>query len=229
MRARSVRSLLFVALLTASVAVGCGGGGNAGPTPQQLERVLLESTDLGPEWIETSRGPFDRRDDEHPSIDPALWCPDATAESEVLANLAGERGADAELEIARPEALFIGVRQQLWSNDAATDYLASADGAVERCDGTTWTDDDGNSFASARLDWPVVGDQAVHWSVTTVDPMPSGDAVWRMTLSVVRFGDVVMVLQQADARRDDSAAAEDDVERRDLLRIAVDRYLATAD
>lgn len=229
MRARSPRTLVSVALAAAALVAGCSSDDSSGPTPQQLERQLLESTDLGPEWIETSRGPFDRREDEHPSIDPGLWCPTAETDAELLVNLAGERGADAELEIARPDALFIGVRQQLWSNDAVDDYLAAAAAAVGRCDGATWTDDDGTSFESARLDWPTVGDESVHWAVTTVDPTPSGDAVWRMTSSVVRIGDAVMVLQQADARRGDAPAPDDAAERQDLLQIAVTRYNATVD
>ena len=183
----AVPFFVVVALLA-----GCQSA-NGNPSPAEIDDGLLSVTDLDTEWRETQRDAFDERGVENPVLDTGAFCPEAEIDPDELAELAGQAGADAEFQKKDGSA---AIRLQAWSNSDAVLFDDTVAAAVLACDGKSWTDEFGTTGALTVIEGPDVGDSSVHWSTTFV---PSGDkgekAESTGRTSVVRFGDVVMVLQ----------------------------------
>ena len=210
-----LRARPFPIVVTACLALltACGGDDIRTYTPTELGDRLLAPAEMGPGWTESQRDVFDTREPENPSIDPSLWCPDYPAgKSDQLTTLAGQAGADVELQLGDPQAAeqpTYGLRQQAWSNKDAEDYLRELAEAVRTCNGATWTDSgDGAEEGTAAeyrlslLTVPTVGDETVAAlvTITLTSDGDSGEApmVIRQRMAAVRAGSIVMVLQEGD-------------------------------
>jgi hypothetical protein len=178
---------------TGTASTGTASTGTTGAfTPQQLSNALLTASDLGDGWTEMQRDLFTTREPENPSIDPSLWCPDADADGLVM--LAGQEGADVELSLGTPEALFL-VRQQAWTNADVDRYFAAATAAVAACVGVTWDDGDDNTYTlQPSTTMPTIGDESISWTVT-VELEDTNRTASFADQTIARFGDVVMVIQ----------------------------------
>lgn len=171
------------------------------PTPAMLSDALPFITDMPGSWDETQRQLFDVRGVENPSIDPSVWCDEASSATENLVELAGDSGADVEMmaEVAAGGARMM--RLQAWSNDDVSAYVAGVVEAVRLCDGNSVTDLDGVSRSWQRIQNRDIGDQSVSWIESTEPPenvqTEKFSSIGRTT--VARFGDIVMVLQLGDA------------------------------
>lgn len=193
-------------IAAAALATSCQTA-NGNPTPAEIGDGLLAVTDLDTEWRETQRDVFDERGVENPVLDAGSFCPEAEIDPDELADLAGQAGADVEFQKKDGSS---AVRLQAWSNADAVLFDDTVSSAVIACDGKSWTDQFGTAGTFTVLDGPDVGDSASHWSTTLV---PSGDKGEKATstgrTSVVRFGDVVMILQWG-AFGDDPVAEVDE-------------------
>lgn len=175
-------------------------------TLQQLSDALLTETDLGDDmggtWMETQRDMFTTREPENPSIDPSLWCDEA--DGDALVALAGEEGADVELKFGDETSPFM-VRQQAWSNGDVDSYFTAVKEAVDVCDGTTWTDQEGNSYTMGPTQVPTIGDESVSWGIT-IDLMEADQPASITLQTVAKFGNVIMVLQGGASKEPDGSA-----------------------
>lgn len=205
----------------------CTKSGSGNPSPGELADALLTVTDLDSQWNETQRQVFDERGNENPSLDPSMWCPDAKTIATPLVDLAGQAGADVEMEYKGLTGNARMLRQQAWSNADAKDYLATIKETVTLCDGKKWTDESGATTDFSNVTEPDVGDEAVSWS-STLTP-PTGAEKEKYTAKghvvVVRFNDVVMVLQAGDFSPEGTGKSMTDAEWLDL----VDRAVAKVD
>ena len=91
------RTALVIFSLTALVAA-CGDSSSNLPTPKELSDALPMVTDMPDTWNESQRQVFEKREAENPSIDPSIWCSEAKDASANLLTLAGESGADVEMQ-----------------------------------------------------------------------------------------------------------------------------------
>jgi len=175
-------------------------------TLQQLSDALLTETDLGDDmggtWMETQRDMFTTREPENPSIDPSLWCDEA--DGDALVALAGEEGADVELKFGNETSPFM-VRQQAWSNGDVDSYFTAVKEAVDVCDGTTWTDQEGNSYTMGPTQVPTIGDESVSWGIT-IDLVEADQPASITLQTVAKFGKVIMVLQGGASKEPDGSA-----------------------
>jgi hypothetical protein len=175
-------------------------------TLQQLSDALLTETDLGDDmggtWMETQRDMFTTREPENPSIDPSLWCDEA--DGDALVALAGEEGADVELKFGDEASPFM-VRQQAWSNGDVDSYFTAVREAVDVCDGTTWTDQEGNSYTMGPTQVPTIGDESVSWGIT-IDLVEADQPASITLQTVAKFGNVIMVLQGGASKEPDGSA-----------------------
>lgn len=204
------------AFLLAGVVLGTGctkSDGTGDPSPSELSAALLTVTDMPSGWEESQRQVFDSRGNENPSIDPSVWCAAAAEESKDLVALAGESGADVEMNLSGAAGPRM-MRLQAWSNDDASAYFAAAKASAEACDGSSSTDTDGVKTESHVITGRSVGDESVSWSERTVPPAATQkdklESIGRTT--VARFGHVIMVMQLGDAAPAGTAALmpEDD-------------------
>lgn len=220
-----VRRSILVGALSLFV-VGCRSGtGSEPPTIEELSDALLIITDMDGDWNETQRQTFVTRSNENPSIDPSIWCPDAEQIAKPLTTLAGDSGADVEMQYT---GLVTGarlLRQQAWHDDNATDYLETVKAVIDTCDAKTWTDEDGVTYTFTKIPDPGVGDEAAGFS-TEMNPPEStqGEKYGSVGRAmIVRVGDTVMVLQAGDMARTDSSVLLDDEEWTEMLETAVDK------
>lgn len=177
---------------TAAGTVPVTSPSTAAFTTQQLSDALLTTADLGTGWTETQRTVFATREPENPSIDPSLWCP--AADGAGLVALAGDEGADVELQLGSPQTPFM-VRQQAWTNADVARYLTATTAAVAACTGTSWTDSDGNTYRlEPSTTAPAIGDESVSWKVTIELTAPDQPLSFTEQ-TVARFGEVLMVIQ----------------------------------
>lgn len=231
-----VRPFLLVACLVPLGA--CGGDEPDLFTPAELGEQLLSPDDMGPGWTESQRDVFDTREPEHPSIDPSLWCPAfSTGKSDQLTTLAGQAGADVELQLGDPasaEQPTYGLRQQAWSNNDAEDYLRELADAVATCNGATWTEsgEGGDTGEAAEyrltpLTVPPLGDEAVAALVTiTITPADGGEAMMiRQRMAAVRAGSIVMVVQEGDTLSADGDPSTSDDEFATLVELAARPFI----
>ena len=209
-----VVSLLLAGLLITSVTGCTKSATGQKPTPAMLSDALPSITDMPGSWSETQRQVFDERGVENPSIDPSVWCDEASQVAENLIALAGEAGADVEMEAEVADGGARMMRLQAWSNDDVSAYVTDVAEAVGICDGRSVTDRDGVSRSWEVIDDRQIGDESVSWIETTVPPedvlAEKFSSIGRTT--VARFGDLVMVLQLGDANfsgRTEPMAEED--------------------
>lgn len=195
------RKILALVVVCSALGAGCTKSvKDSYPTPSELSDSLLTVTDMESGWEETQRQVFDTRSNENPSIDPSIWCTQAADASKNLEALAGEAGADVEMNWTKGESPRM-MRLQAWSNADAKTYLSDAKKAVDACDGVKNTDSSGVQTETSKITNRSIGDEAVSWSDKTVPPAGTQEnkfeSVSRTTIA--RFGDVVMVLQLGDA------------------------------
>ncbi len=196
-RAKYVAACIVVSLSIAGCTRSAEG---QKPTPEQLSDALLTITDLEGDWSESQRQFFDTRSPENPSIDPSIWCPESAEVTTNLVELAGEAGADVEME-SRPDTDGPRLmRLQAWANDDVRDYFREASEAARICDGVTNTDETGATSITALITGRDIGDESISWSDTIVPPpgteKDKQQVVGRTTIA--RFGDIIMVLQLGD-------------------------------
>lgn len=197
-----MKKRLAVVLLAGSlVGAACTkSDGSGNPSPAELSAALLTVTDMPTGWSESQRQVFDERGNENPSIDPSVWCSAAADESKDLVALAGESGADVEMQWSGGKGPRM-MRLQAWSNADAEEYLAAVRASAGACDGVSATDADGVTVETSVIVGRSIGDESVSWSERTTPPAATQkdklEAVGRTT--VARFGNVVMVLQLGDA------------------------------
>ena len=171
-------------------------------TAKALSDALLTVTDMPSGWEESQRQVFNTRSMENPSIDPSVWCSQAKATAEPLVDLAGQSGADVEMSQSRGgNAGASMMRLQAWSNDDATEYFATAQAAVEKCDNVSSTDESGVSTKTEVIDGRSVGNESVSFSQETIPPPSTqGEKFSSVSrTSIVRIGSIIMVMQLGDA------------------------------
>lgn len=190
---------LFVSLLALA---GCTRDAKGEmPTPAMLSNALLTITDMPGTWNETQRQAFTERGAENPSIDPSIWCPNASMVTKNLVSFAGQSGADVEMEVTGEPDVRRMMRLQAWANDDVKSYFRDAKEAVRICDGKTYTDSSGVASTMIINDGHSIGDESINWT-QTVQPPPGaggGKMVSVSRTTIARFGDVIMVLQIGDA------------------------------
>jgi hypothetical protein len=163
------------------------------PSASEIGDGLLTVTDLGTQWRETQRDVFDVREVENPVLDPGAFCPESNLDTTELTDLAGQSGADVEFQQKDGAS---AIRLQAWSNSDAAGFTDVVLVAVATCEGAEWNDEFGTNNTFDVVEGPEVGDAAIHWTTTN---QPSGAMADKMSsvgrTSVIRFGDVVLVLQ----------------------------------
>lgn len=171
------------------------------PTPKELSEALPTVTDMPDGWNETQRQVFETREVENPSIDPSIWCPEASEASANLLELAGESGADVEMQFENSSGMPRMMRLQAWANDDAEAYFDGVAASVAACDGMTATDEFGAVTNTDLIEGRSLGDESVSWMQKTTPPTETQaeklESIGRTT--VARFGSVIMVLQLGDA------------------------------
>ena len=217
----------FLALVVVCSAIGAGCTTNeedSFPTPSQLSDALLTVTDMESGWEESQRQVFDTRSNENPSIDPSIWCAEAADASKNLETLAGDAGADVEMNWTKNESPRM-MRLQAWSNADAKDYMKDAKASAEACDGVTNTDSNDVTTETEMITNRSIGDESVSWSEKTVPPAGTeGDkfeSIGRTT--VARFGDIVMVLQLGDAAPVGTSSLMLEEDWWDIVKLAADK------
>ena len=138
---------------------------------------------------------------ENPSIDPSIWCTEASEASANLLELAGESGADVEMQFENSSGMPRMMRLQAWANDDAEEYFDGVAASVAACDGMTATDEFGAVTNTDLIEGRSLGDESVSWMQKTTPPTETQaeklESIGRTT--VARFGSVIMVLQLGDA------------------------------
>lgn len=171
------------------------------PTPRMISDVLPTITDMPDKWTETQRQFFDMRGNENPSLDPSVWCSAADAVTKNLIDLAGESGADVEMQAEMPSGTPRLMRLQAWANDDVKAYFRDAKEAVRICDGQKVTDSVGVTEEYSIIANRDIGDESISWMQTTTPPPSTQkdkfETVGRTTIA--RFGSILMVMQLGDA------------------------------
>lgn len=192
------------------------------PTPDMLSDALPTITEMPGDWRETQRQVFNERGAENPSIDPSIWCPDASNVTKNLIDLAGDSGADVEMQ-----AVMVGdtprlMRLQAWANDDVEAYYRDAKEAVRICDGKKTTDADGVETEYDVISARDIGDESISWKQTTVPPASTQaeklSSVSRTTIA--RFGSIVMVLQMGDMQKAGTSTVMPEDEWWDIVELA---------
>ena len=91
--------------------------------------------------------------------------------------------------------------KQAWANDDADEYFAAVKASVDKCDGTTSTDESGVVSETSIITGRSLGDESVSWVQKTIPPADTQDEKFELVgrTTVARFGSVIMVLQLGDA------------------------------
>jgi len=215
----STKTLVVVAVLALA---GCTK--SADTTPQGLADRLLDITDMPGDWQETQRDVFTTRGNENPSIDPSTWCPDASDEAAGLTDLAGDAGADVEMQMQFDGAEVPRLmRLQAWRNDSTRRYFEEVLTVVNICDGAKWTQDPGVTTEMWKIDGPEVGDESVSWGAQLVPPEGKEQAASTGRTTVARIGEVIMVLQVGDFTASSSVGELSDADWREIVQRAADK------
>ena len=159
-----------------------------------LSQALVETGDLPSGWSETQRDLFDMRQPENPSIDNSLWCPKATSSLGKLSKLAGDAGADVEMEYRKDTGVAVALRLQAWSNEDVREYFSLATRLVEQCDDETWTDSE-VSYVENIVDGVDIGKNSISWEVNIASSALSNDFSSTNRITMVLVGDVLGVVQ----------------------------------
>ena len=170
------------------------------PTPDMLSDALPTITEMPGDWRETQRQVFSERSAENPSIDPSVWCPDASTVTKNLVDLAGDSGADVEMQAVMVAGTPRLMRLQAWANDEVEAYYRDAKEAVRICDGKNVTDEDGVMNVYDVIQARDIGDESISWMQTTTPPASAGEEKRSSTgrTTIARFGSIVMILQLGD-------------------------------
>jgi hypothetical protein len=184
------------------------------PTPEMISDVLPTITDMPGEWDETQRQVFETREPENPSIDPSVWCPDSDMVTKNLVELAGESGADVEMQARTEGGTVRMMRLQAWANDDVEAYFRDAKEAARICGGAEVTSESGAVEKYAIVVGRDIGDESVSWMQTSTPPLATqGDkmeVIGRTTIA--RFGSIIMVMQLGDVAFTGQTAAMDEDE-----------------
>lgn len=197
MKYRSLVSLVVVA----AVVSGCNRSAEGQlPTPAMLSEALPTITEMPGTWNESQRQVFETRSPENPSIDPSIWCPAAQEVTKDLVDLAGDSGADVEMQSGTTSSVTRMMRLQAWANDDVEAYFKDAREAVRICDGETVTDESGAISSYSVVEGKDIGDESITWLQTATPPADTQgeklESIGRTTIA--RFGSIVMVLQLGD-------------------------------
>ena len=206
---------LTVVVVGALALVGCTKSAEGQlPTPAMLSDVLPTITDMPGEWNETQRQIFDSREPENPSLDPSVWCPAASMVTKNLVDLAGQSGADVEMQLRTTDGTIRMMRLQAWANDDVVAYYRDAKEAAHICDGAQVTAASGAVEAYSLIEGRDIGDESISWMQTTTPPPATQadkmEVVGRTTIA--RFGSIIMVMQIGDAGFTGEATAMDEDE-----------------
>lgn len=201
MRKKILLPILLVVAAVIAVSACSRNAEGQKPTPAMLSDALPTITDMPGNWSESQRQVFTVRGAENPSIDPSVWCPQASQVTKNLITLAGKSGADVEMELTGSTNVRRMMRLQAWSNDEVVAWFRDAKEAVHICDGKTFTDASGVASTPSIIEGRDIGDESISWSQVVEPPAGAGAAkmvsVGRTTIA--RFGDIIMVLQLGDA------------------------------
>ena len=213
----------LVTIAFVSVAVtGCTK--SADKSPEALSKGLLDITDMPGDWRESQRDVFEVRAAENPSIDPSTWCPDGADESAGLEELAGETGADVEMQMqVNGNEVPRLMRLQAWRNESVREYFEQVLTVVNICDGTKWTEEPGVTQEVWKVDGPEVGDESVSWATGLVPPAGKEMARSSGFTTVARIGEVIMVLQIGDFGTSSTSDKLTDEEWREIVQRAADK------
>ena len=170
------------------------------PTPEMLSDALPSITEMPGEWNESQRQVFAVRGNENPSIDPSVWCPNVAEITKNLISLAGDSGADVEMQAVMPEGHPRLMRLQAWANDDVKAYYRDAKEAVKICNNVEVKDASGVTEKYSVIEDRDIGDESISWQQTTTPP-PSTQTEKFQTVgrtTIARFGSIIMVLQLGD-------------------------------
>jgi hypothetical protein len=217
------RELVLSGVVCSLILTGCSRSAEKQlATPATISEALPTITDMPGDWDETQRQVFDERGPENPSIDPSVWCPMAADLGDELVVLAGQSGADVEMQAESATGSPRMMRLQAWTNGDVEEYFDTAAEAVRLCDGTSGTDPTGTVETFSIIGGREVGDASVSWEqIVTPPPTLQGDkfeTVARTTIA--RFGSIVMVLQLGDAAWTDSVVPLDENEWWSIVELA---------
>lgn len=216
---------LVVATCALSLVVSCTNSSTSEfPTPNELSDALPAVTDMPAGWKESQRQVFETREVENPSIDASIWCVEAKEASANLIELAGQSGADVEMQFENSSGMPRMMRVQAWANDDAEEYFDGVAASVAACDGTTATDEFGAVTDTDVIEGRSLGDESVSWMQKTVPPTDTQDekleSIGRTT--VARFDSVIMVIQLGDAAMTGESVAMDEDQWWAIVEIAAE-------
>lgn len=216
-------SRLAVAICSVAIVVsGCTK--SADTSPEALSEGLLDITDMPGDWQETQRDVFTTRANENPSLDPSIWCPDAADEAAGLIDLAGDSGADVEMQMQSDgKEVPRLMRLQAWRNDSTRQYFEQLVTVLNICDGAKWTEEPGVTTEMWKIDGPEVGDESVSWGSQLVPPEGKEAAASMGRTTVARLGEVIMVLQIGDFTTTSSVGELSDADWREIVQRAADK------
>lgn len=215
-------TLAVVASSIAVVAamVGCRTVSDGWYSTSDLSEALLTVSDVEAGWRERQRDIFDVREAENPVLEPSTFCPAASAEVSSLEILAGQSGADVEMQ--RKDATRL-LRSQAWNNETTQEFFDAVTSIVALCAGEPWTDTSvGVTSSMDRISGPEIGDESIHWR--SISSPPSDNSAGKFggvgRTTVARFGKVIMMVQIADFALDPSAVEISENEWTDLVELA---------
>jgi len=170
------------------------------PTPEMLSDALPTITEMPGEWNESQRQVFAVRGNENPSIDPSVWCPNVAELTKNLVSLAGDSGADVEMQAVMPEGQPRMMRLQAWANDDVKAYFRDAKEAAEICNNVEVKDAIGVTEKYSVIEDRDIGDQSISWQQTTTPPASTQTEKFQTVgrTTIARFGSIIMVLQLGD-------------------------------
>lgn len=192
------------------------------PTPEMLSNELPTITEMPGDWNESQRQVFAVRGNENPSIDPSVWCPESAEVTKNLIDLAGQSGADVEMQAERPSGQPRMMRLQAWANEDVEEYFRDAKEAARICDGKSISASGGVTETYSIIEGRDIGDESISWKQTTTPPKSTQteklQSVGRTTIA--RFGSIIMVMQMGDMAFTGSAEAMNEDEWWDIVELA---------
>lgn len=209
---RMLKKFIAVSLAVSLLSACTNSSTTEMPTPKELSDALPAVTDMPEGWKESQRQVFEVREAENPSIDPSIWCAEAQDESSGLVELAGDSGADVEMQTESDSGMPRMMRLQAWANDDAEEYFDGVQASVAACDGTKVTDEFGVITETNTIEGRSIGDESISWLQKTVPPIETQEekleSIGRTT--VARFGSTIMVLQLGDVAMAGTTIAMDE-------------------
>ncbi len=192
------------------------------PTPEMLSDALPTITEMPGSWNESQRQVFAVRGNENPSLDPSVWCPNVAELTKDLVELAGESGADVEMQAEMPEGQPRMMRLQAWANDDVKEYFRDAREAVKICNNVETTDAIGVKEKYSVIEDRDIGDESISWQQTTTPPASTQTEKFQTVgrTTIARFGSIIMVLQLGDMAFTGKTQAMDEDAWWDIVEIA---------